>query len=117
MSRTCSILAIYLIAAAIISLCLGPAIDSGMRTPLNIFQLTFCAAAGPLYLITASTTGLTDTRYALVGPLVGATCFLLWLATVLSILTLRRVPLPLHLLAAVAWLFLGVMLLIATGTK
>jgi hypothetical protein len=116
-SRALPILAMYVLAGAIVSICLWSFVDSGVRSPIYVLQLTLCAAAGPLYLITSSTTGMTEARYTVVGPLVGATCSVLWLVTVLLVPGLRRVPVLLHLLAAVFWLFCGVMLLLVTGTK
>ena len=66
---------------------------------------------------TASTTGLTDARYQVVGPTVGDATLLIWLAAVSLLPALRRVPVLMHLLGAALWLFCGVMLLLVTGTK
>ena len=115
--RVLGIFAMYLIAALVVALCLWSAVGSGVRSPLYIFQLTLCAAAGPLYVITASTTGLTEARYHAVGPTVGAATLLIWLAAVSLLPALRRVPVLIHLLGGALWLFCGVMLLLITGTK
>jgi hypothetical protein len=109
----------YPAAAAIIATCiiLGPLrYTSGVNAVL-VLSLIASAASGPFFLITAFTIGLTDTRYNIVGPLIGAACVVGWACVLFTVPAVRRWSALRHFLAAFVWLFVGAMLLFGTSGK
>ena len=107
----------YLIAACVVGATVWATVGGSAFSFTHTARVTLSAAAGPLYLVTATVTRRNEVRYDTVGPLVGGACLALWLAAVVLVPSLRRLSPAAHLLAGVAWMFCGTLLLIATSGK
>jgi hypothetical protein len=111
-----SILLACLAAYVAVAACFGQVLDPSARSPKHVAQLTLGAAAGPLYVLTASLTSQSEERYAVVGPAIGGAVTVLWLGVVCCT-PLRRFSVLGHLILNALWLFFGVFLLIRLGGK
>jgi hypothetical protein len=109
----------YPAAAALILFCVLwlPHDETPVFDPLRLLRFTGCIAAGPLFLVTASCTGLNDARYNTVGPLIGAAVFAAWLCILFAVPGVRRWSPPIHFLVAFAWLCVGTLLMFKLGEK